>query len=318
MRVMAMNIAALDNRPRGMARLKMFFALSRTPHGLLDMATPGLAALLWLGEFPSLGTVVIGLITTFAGYTAVYALNDLVDYRTDKEKLRLGGFQDSRNYLDAAIIRHPLAQGFLTVKEGFTWAGAWSVVALLGASLLNPVCVLIFLAGCSLEIIYCLMWKISPFRSLVSGAVKTSGALAAIFAVDPDPSISFLLVLFLWLFFWEIGGQNIPNDWAEIEEDRQLQARTILVQYGAEKASGIILGSLVLAVAMNLLVVRMPFQRFEVPYLAAFLLIELVLLILPAYRLFKTRQRGDALTLFGKASYYPLACLILVTVRIVI
>jgi len=315
---MDMNIAASDNRPRGMAKLKMFFALSRTPHGLLDMATPGLAALLWLGEFPSLGTVVIGLITTFAGYTAVYALNDLVDYRTDKEKLRLGGFQDSRNYLDAAIIRHPLAQGFLTVKEGFTWAGVWSVVALLGAFLLNPVCVLIFLAGCSLEIIYCLMWKISPFRSLVSGAVKTSGALAAIFAVDPDPSIPFLLVLFLWLFFWEIGGQNIPNDWAEIEEDRQLQARTILVQYGAEKASGIILGSLVLAVVMNLLLVRMPFQRFEVPYLAAFLLIELVLLILPAYRLFKTRQRGDALTLFGKASYYPLACLILVTIRIVI
>jgi len=313
---MAMNIAASDNRPRGMARLKMFFALSRTPHGLLDMATPGLAALLWLGQFPSVRTVVIGLITTFAGYTAVYALNDLVDYRTDKEKLRLGGFQDSRNYLDAAIIRHPLAQGFLTVTEGFAWAGAWSVVALLGAFLLNPVCVLIFLAGCSLEIIYCLMWKISPFRSLVSGVVKTSGALAAVFAVDPNPSLPFLLLLFLWLFFWEIGGQNIPNDWAEIEEDRQLQARTILVQYGAEKASGIILGSLVLAVVMNLLLVRMPFQRFEVPYLAAFLLIELVLLILPAYRLFKTRQRGDALTLFGKASYYPLACLILITIRI--
>jgi 4-hydroxybenzoate polyprenyltransferase len=313
-----LNIAVSDNRPRGIARLKMFFALSRTPHGLLDMATPGLAALLWLGEFPSVRTVVIGLITTFAGYTAVYALNDLVDYRTDKEKLRLGGFQDSRNYLDAAIIRHPLAQGFLSIKEGFTWAGAWSVVALLGAFLLNPVCVLIFLAGCSLEIIYCLMWKISPFRSLVSGVVKASGALAAIFAVDPDPSISFLLVLFFWLFFWEIGGQNIPNDWAEIEEDRQLQARTILVQYGAENASGIILGSLVLAVVMNLLLVRMPFQRFESPYLAAFLLIEFVLLILPAYRLFKTRQRGDALTLFRKASYYPLACLILVTIRIVI
>src|SRR4030042_1670345 len=113
---MAMNIAASDNRPRGMARLKMFFALSRTPHGLLDMATPGLAALLWLGQFPSVRTVVIGLITTFAGYTAVYALNDLVDYRTDKEKLRLGGFQDSRNYLDAAIIRHPLAQGLLSIN----------------------------------------------------------------------------------------------------------------------------------------------------------------------------------------------------------
>jgi len=301
-----------------MAKLKLFLALSRTPHGLMDMATPGLAALLWLGEFPDLMTVLLGLVTTFAGYTAVYALNDLVDYRTDKEKLRLGGFRDSKNYLDAAIIRHPLAQGFLSVKEGLAWSGAWSVVALIGAFLLNPVCVLIFLVGCGLEIAYCLMWKISPFRSLVSGVVKTCGALAGVFAVDPDPSISFLLVLFLWLFAWEIGGQNIPNDWAEIEEDRQLQARTILVRYGPEKASAIILGSIGLAVGLNLLLFGVAISPFELPYLAVSFVIGLGLLLLPAYRLYKTRERADALTLFKKASYYPVACLILVVIRIVI
>jgi len=301
-----------------MAKLKLFLALSRTPHGLMDMATPGLAALLWLGEFPALRTVLLGLVTTFAGYTAVYALNDLVDYRTDKEKLRLGGFRDSKNYLDAAIIRHPLAQGFLSVREGLAWSGAWSVVALIGAFLLNPVCVLIFLAGCGLEIAYCLMWKISPFRSLVSGVVKTCGALAGVFAVDPDPSISFLLVLFLWLFAWEIGGQNIPNDWAEIEEDRQLQARTILVRYGAEKASAIILDSIGLAVGLNLLLFGVAISPFELPYLAVSFVIGLGLLLLPAYRLYKTRERADALTLFKRASYYPVACLILVVIRIVI
>jgi len=301
-----------------MAKLRLFFALSRTPHGLMDMATPGLAALLWLGEFPALRTVLLGLVTTFAGYTAVYALNDLVDYRTDKEKLRLGGFQDSQNYLDAAIIRHPLAQGSLSLKEGFAWSAAWSAVALIGAFLLNPVCVLIFLVGCGLEIIYCLMWKISPFRSLVSGVVKTCGALAGVFAVDPDPSLSFLLVLFLWLFVWEIGGQNIPNDWAEIEEDTQLQARTILVRYGPEKASAIILGSIVLAVGLNLLLFGVSISRFELPYLAASFVLGLVLLLLPAYRLYKTRERADALTLFKKASYYPVACLILVVTKIAI
>jgi len=301
-----------------MARLKLFFALSRTPHGLLDMATPGLAALLWLGKFPPFETIALGLVTAFAGYTSVYALNDLVDYRTDKEKLRLGGFQDSRNYLDAAIIRHPLAQGFLSIKEGLIWAAAWSVVALIGALLLNPVCVLIFLAGCALEILYCLMWKISPFRSLVSGVVKTCGAVAGVFAVDREPSLVFLLLLFLWLFVWEIGGQNIPNDWAEIEEDRRLQAKTILVQYGAEKASGIILGSIVFAVCVNLLLLGVSIPRFALPYLAAFFVVGLVLLLLPAYRLYKTRERQDALTLFKRASYYPLACFILVTIRIVI
>jgi len=313
-----LNITASDNRPKGIGKVKLFFALSRTPHGLLDMATPGLAALLWLGEFPPFGTIVLGLITAFAGYTAVYALNDLVDYRTDKEKLRSGGFQDSRDYLDAAIIRHPLAQGFLSIKEGLLWAAAWSVVALIGALLLNPVCVLIFLAGCGLEIVYCLMWEITPFRNLVSGVVKTCGPMAGVLAVDRDPSLYFLVLLFLWLFFWEIGGQNIPNDWAEIEEDQKLRARTMLVRYGAAIASSVVLGSLVLSVGLNLWILGVSAAGLTLPYLAAGWVVGLVLLLLPAYRLYKTRERQDALTLFKKASYYPLACLILVTIRILI
>jgi 4-hydroxybenzoate polyprenyltransferase len=313
-----LNIAVSDNRPRGMERLKLFFALSRTPHGLLDMATPGLAALLYLGQFPALKIIVIGLVTTFAGYTAVYAVNDIVDYPTDKEKLRLGGFQDSRNYLDAAIIRHPVAQGLLSFKEGLIWAASWFLVALVGAFLLNPVCVLIFIGGCSLESVYCKMWKVSPLRSLVSGVVKTCGALAAVFAVDSSPSIPFFLLLFLWLFFWEIGGQNIPNDWAEIEEDHQVNAKTILVQWGAERASTVILASLVCAVCSNLVLVTIVNPPFGMPYLAALAAIDLVLLLWPAYRLYNSRERREALILFKKASYYPPACLILVTLRIVI
>lgn len=313
-----MNIAVSDNRLKGFSRLKLFFALSRTPHGLLDMATPGLAALLWLGEFPPFKTVAVGLITAFAGYTAVYALNDLIDYRTDRQKLQAGGFQDSRNYLDAAIIRHPLAQGFLTIREGFIWAAAWSVVALVGAFHLNPVCVLIFLAGCALEIVYCLMWKVTPFRNLVSGMVKNCGPIAGVFAVDRDPSFLFMVLLFLWLFSWEIGGQNIPNDWAEIEEDKQLQARTMLVQYGPAKASTIILGCLVSAVGLNLWLLSMSIPRSPLPYMAASFVIGLLLLLQPAYRLYKTRERRDALTLFKKASYYPPASLILVMISILI
>ena len=104
---------------KGLSRLKLFWALSRTPHGLLDMTTPAFAALLWLGQFPPLKVVVLGLITTFAGYTCVYALNDVVDYQADKEKLERGGFQNSENYLDAVMIRHPMAQGFLRTLNAF-------------------------------------------------------------------------------------------------------------------------------------------------------------------------------------------------------
>ena len=67
-------------------QLKFFLALSRTPHGLLDMATPAFTALLWCGSIPPLKIILLGLITAFAGYTAVYALNDLVDYRVDKKR----------------------------------------------------------------------------------------------------------------------------------------------------------------------------------------------------------------------------------------
>jgi len=77
---------SLLNRFTGLSRLKLFFALSRTPHGLLDMCTPAFGALLWLGQFPPIFTIIIGLITTFAGYTDVYALNDVVDYKVDKKK----------------------------------------------------------------------------------------------------------------------------------------------------------------------------------------------------------------------------------------
>ena len=91
-------------------RLKLLLALSRTPHLIIDLATPALAALLCLGHFPSLMIVGVGLITVYAGYTAVYALNDLVDYRSDREKVRAGGYSDGEDFLDGVLVRHPLAR----------------------------------------------------------------------------------------------------------------------------------------------------------------------------------------------------------------
>ena len=191
-------------------RLNLFLALSRTPHGLLDLATPGLAALLCLGGFPPFGVTVLGLITVFAGYTAVYALNDVVDYRTDKAKIGEGGLT-GEGYLDGVMVRHPMAQGLLSLQEGLAWVAAWTAVALTGAYLLNPICALIFILGCILEAVYCFMLEISHWRTLVSGVVKTLGGVAAVYAVNSDPSPLFLVLLFLFIFFWEIGGQIYPR-----------------------------------------------------------------------------------------------------------
>lgn len=301
-----------------MPKLKYFIALSRTPHGILDLATPAIAALLWHGSFPSLRVVIIGLLTAFAGYTAVYAVNDLTDYRPDKQKLEKGVLGDGSGDLDAVVVRHPLAQGFLTYKEGLFWAITWSIPALIGAYLLNPFCLLFFLIGCILEISYCLLWDTSPFRSLISGTVKTVGGLAAVFAVDPHPSPVFLILLFLWVFFWEIGGQHLPNDWMDMEEDRLVQAKTIPVMLGTTWANFIIFPSLLLVVVLNgVLMGYSPLGKGFIP-IAVSLGLGVYLLLLPGYRLIKTRTRPQAAILFNRASYYPLAVLTVISLSLMI
>jgi len=309
---------SIDNRFAGLSRLKLYFALSRTPHGLLDMCTPAFGALLWLGHFPSLYVMVLGLITTFAGYTAVYALNDVIDYEADKEKAADGGFSNLQSDLDSIIVRHPMAQGLLSFKQGLYWASAWGLVAITGAYILNPVCVLIFLAGCTLEAIYCMLWRVSPFRTVVSGTVKTSGAIAAVFAVDPNPSGAYLILLFLLLFFWEIGGQNIPNDWVDVEEDKQFKALTIPVCYGLQASRVIVLVTLVLALGLNIVVFYYSQVDFLIIYVIISFTIGSYLLLQPAVKLSQTLRVSDAMALFNKASYYPPALLVIVLIRLMI
>jgi len=295
--------------PIKLERIKLFLALSRTPHGLLDMATPAFAVLIYLQGFPSSRIILIGLLTAFAGYTAVYAFNDIIDYRSDRK--RFGQTQqETVGYLDSIMARHPMAQGLLSFKEGIVWAMGWSAVALVGAYLLNPVCVLIFLAGAGLETVYCLLWRVSPLRAIVSGFVKNMGALAAIFAVDPHPDPIFMIVLFLFLFFWEIGGQNIPADWTDIEEDRRFKAKTIPVRLGEEKSAALALGCIGIAVFLGMTIFLLSYPTFK--YIAAgplVLLIGFLLLLQPAFKLYQTKQRETAMALFNKASYFPFCML---------
>jgi len=294
----------------GLSRLNLFLALSRTPHLLLDLATPGLAALLCLGTFPSFEVLVLGLITAFSGYTAVYALNDLIDYRVDQEIMRPGSPGESRPDLDSAFVRHPLAQGMLSYKEALFWTSAWAVLALVGAFLLNPVCPVIFLSAAFLEVIYCYLLKITHMRSIISGLVKTSGPVAAVFAVNPDPSPHIVVMIFLWLFFWEIGGQNVPNDLSDLDIDRKIHARTIPVRFGARRATHIIFFSLVITAAMSLAMFWISSGHLNYLYLLGALFSAFYLLLLPGYRLYRTRDAGQAVHLFNRASYYPLSMLV--------
>jgi 4-hydroxybenzoate polyprenyltransferase len=176
--------------------------------------------------------------------------------------------------------------------------------------------VAIFVGGCALEALYCRLWRVSPYRTLVSGAVKTSGAMAAVFAVDPLPSAALLIALFLTLFFWEIGGQNIPNDLADMEEDRRLQAPDLPVHFGVERAVIVAEAALAAAGVLNVIV----FQLSPLPHRSFFALLALAascyLLIWPGLRLFQGRKRSIAMALFNHASYYPAAMLALVLISL--
>jgi len=305
----------IDKYPSFFYRFKLFLALSRTPHGLIDMATPVFAALIWLGHIPSLPVVFLSLMTAFAGYTAVYALNDIVDYRQDRQTVHQGGTCPADGDLDAILVRHPMACGFLSFREGLIWTVFWAALTIIGAYLLNPVCLWIFAAGCALEAIYCMLWRVSHYRTLVSGAVKTLGAVAAIFAVDPHPSAVFLTALFLCFFFWEIGGQNIPNDWTDVETDSRFGAKTVPVRLGAHRSSMIILGSILLTLPLNTAVFQLSPVHYPPIYLIAALTAGVYLLLLPALRLWGSRSRQDAMTLFNRGSYYPLLLMGIVLIK---
>ncbi len=301
-------------------RWKLFFALSRTPHGLMDMATPCLAACLWLGALPPLPVLLLGMITVFAGYTAVYALNDVIDFRVDQEKMGHEKIQvrTGTQDIDAALVRHPMAQGLLQFREGLLWSLAWALVAVTGAAILNPVCAWIFLAGCILEAVYCLLLKVSPLRTLINGVVKTLGSVAAVYAVDPDPSPVFVATLFFMLFFWEIGGQNIPNDASDMEEDVRLGARTVPVRFGLDFSAFAIVLTLGAALLLTPVLFSLSQARFELPYHLVILGLGAWLLLIPAAGFRRHPSSAAAMMLFNRASLYPPVLFCIVAFKILV
>lgn len=297
--------------------MRRFLALSRSAHGILDVALPGFAALLWLGSFPSWPVLLLSLATAAAGYTAIYALNDLLGVKTDQEKFAGAGINPGYS-VEASQLRYPLAQKLLSMRSALIWFGFWYVLALVGAYLLNPPLVAIVLAAAILEGIYCQLLKVTYWRTLVSGLVKACGPFAAVFVVQHDPSLPLLGVMLAWIMLWEIGGQNIAADWNDIEEDRRVGARTIPLAMGPRASGYLVLVTLTLAVLTSLLLPLMSPRALGLPYLLPSALAGWFLLLWPAWRLHRSGESRHAAALFDRASYYPLAQLALITFFVIV
>jgi 4-hydroxybenzoate polyprenyltransferase len=297
--------------------MKRYFALSRTTHAILDIACPGFCALLWLGQFPEWSVLLLALLTVFAAYTAIYALNDLVGMAGDREKFSEG--INAGYSVEASELRYPLARNALSLREGLLWFAVWFAIALLGAYLLNIAILIILIVAAILEVIYCLLFRVTYLRVLVSGLVKSSGPIAAIFTVDHRPSTYLLLLVFAWVFFWEIGGQNIPADWNDTLEDRRVNAKTIPIHFGFKRAGLIVVMALSLTVITSMFLPLVSPVQLGWSYLLASAVVGFLLLLKPGYELYKQHQEGRlAARLFDHASYYPLAQLAIMAIFVLL
>lgn len=280
---------------------------------MVDAAMPGFVALLWLGHLPSWPVLLLSLLTAGAGYTAIYALNDLVGIRSDREKFS-GETCNAGYSLEASDMRHPLAQGFLDMRSAIVWFTFWYVLTLIGAYLLNPALLIIVFAAAVLEVLYCFLLKVTYWRTLVSGLVKAAGPLAAVFVVKLHPAPGLLLLLLAWVICWEIGGQNIPADWNDVEEDKRVGAVTIPLALGTRVAGRMVVLFLTATVLLSLFLPLMSPLRLGVPYLSMSVLVGVVLLLWPGFRLMRSHEHREAAGLFDRASLYPLVQLAILAV----
>ncbi|WP_454560805.1 UbiA prenyltransferase family protein [Mycobacterium haemophilum] len=296
--------------------MKRFLALSRTTHGVLDLATPAFCAGLALGSFPPWRVILLSVFTGFAAYTAIYALNDLVGKAVDEEKFA-GGINAGYS-VEASGLRYPLARQALSYRSGILWFALWFVAALIGSYFLNPVIVVILIAAAILEAVYVLLLKVTYWRTVVSGLVKSSGPVCAIFVVERNPSAALVLLVLAWVFCWEIGGQNVPADWNDTVEDGRVKAKTIPLELGTHTAGNIVLLALGATVLTSLFMPFVSPLNLGIPYLLASAAAGVCLLLIPAWQLRRSGEGRRAAKLFDSASYYPLAQLLIIITFVLI
>lgn len=276
---------------------------------------PGFTALLWLGHFPSWPVLALGLGAAIGGYTAIYALNDIMGVGDDRGKVTGGA---SPGYVvEASAMRYPIAQDLISMTGALAWFGFWMAVAVACIWFLNPAILVILLAAAALEGIYVRLFKVSWWRTLISALVKSAGPVAAVYAVVKQPSLPWLALMLAWLMLWEVGGQNIPADWNDIAEDRRAGGRTVPLVFGLPVAARTILVLLAGVVALSLLLPVMSPLPLGWAYGAAALAAGALLLLRPAWRLFRTLDGRQAARLFDLSSLYPLAMLAIIALFVI-
>lgn len=285
-------------------KLRALLGFSRVMISSFALAQAALASVLALRGLPSVKIILLGSIACLSGSYALTATNDLFDYQIDRERLKnlrtVEGFD-----IGQIFIRQPLARGVICFRTGVIWILSLSTISLIFGYLIKPSLVLVSLIIGLLVVTYSAMSRLSILKLVIVGVLVSLGAAAGWLAVSNQ---SFLLLIFvLWMFFWEIGGRNIPNDFADIEEDKHLKLKTIPVEYGKKKASKICFSCLLVSFTISIVVaILADVSHF---FVIAVSLIGILMLIFPGYRLLRKPEPQVSLQLFNFACFYPFAIL---------
>jgi 4-hydroxybenzoate polyprenyltransferase len=283
-------------------RVRAVLGFSRFLQASLSVAQPVIGMLLAAQGVPSLPRLLLAISACWAGFLAVFALNDLLDVPLDRARFaHLRGYEGFD--IDSALARHPLAQGQVSFTFGAAWIACLGLFALLATYLLHPVAALLFAAAVLLEAIYCRLARVTPLKFLVSGIMVGAGAVAgwAAMAIPLRPAA--VALLFLWIAAWEIGGRNIVNDFADVEEDERLGVRTVPLAYGPRVAARLDFAFLV-ATALGGVLLQ-PLAGLGPAYGLVALASGVYLLLLPGVGLLRRPLPQQAMVVFNRASLYP-------------
>ncbi|MFD5554716.1 UbiA prenyltransferase family protein [Streptomyces sp. NPDC127068] len=244
-----------------------------------------------------------------AGFLAVFAANDLLDVRLDRRRVvHLHPLEGPD--LDSTGGRHPIAEGRLRLVAGVLWVLALGAFALIVSAVLSRVCVTLFLCAVLLQVLYCRLATVTPYKFLLSGVLVVVGAWAGWFAFSDAVDPLRLGLFGLWMFAWEIGGRNIPNDLSDLAEDTPLGVRTLPVVLGPRRSARVAFVFLVIAAGAGCALAVAAWPSFGLVGLLGMALSALFTLLGPGARLLRSPEPQVALRTFNRASFHPVCVLV--------
>ncbi|SOD67615.1 4-hydroxybenzoate polyprenyltransferase [Streptomyces zhaozhouensis] len=286
--------------------VRVLYGFSRGTQATLSVAQPMLGLLLAGGTSP--GRMVLVGLAAFAAYFAVFAVNDLIDWNIDQQ--RFANLREFDGYdIDSAGVRHPLAQGRLSLPVAASWVASLGAVSLVLAAMISWVCVVLFVAAGVLEALYCKLARVTPYKTLLTGVMVALGGCVGWFAVTDAVNDPLLWLFALWLAAWEIGGRNIVNDLADVDEDKHLGVRTVPTVYGRRRSGVVSAVGLLVTFAASVGMVLEALPVVGLLGAAGTLAAGGYALVWPALRLLRCSEPPTALDVFNRASLYPLVVL---------